>query len=73
MTPEKAAEQVDEKLRPKAWYVSTGVGATVDGPALFVYVKSGRHRELANLERSGVAGFPVLIRVTGGVRALRVG
>ncbi len=70
MTPEKAAEQVDEKLRPNPWYVSTGVGATVHGPALFIYVKSGRHRELTNLERTVVAGFPVLVRVTGGLRAI---
>ena len=70
MTPEKAAEQVNESLRLKPWYVSTGVGATHEGPTFFVYVKSGRHRELTTLERSGVAGFPVLVRVTGGLRAL---
>lgn len=70
MTPESAADLLDKKLRPYPWYVSTGVGDTTDGAALFVYVKTARRRELASLA-DGWMGYKVVIRPVGSIRPAR--
>jgi hypothetical protein len=67
MRAEDAAHELDQKLRVFPWYISIGVGRTANGPALFLYVKSARHRELQGL-KDGWRGFPVLIRPVGSVR-----
>ena len=64
---EQAADQLNNKLRPHSWYLSTGVGETSTGVALFVYVKSARHSELTAL-RNGWKGYPVFIRSVGSVK-----
>ena len=69
MTPEEAARRLDAELRPHPWYNSIGVGATEEGPALFVYVRTDRHRELSRLDR-GWLGYKVIVRPTGRVRAI---
>lgn len=70
MTPELAAKSLDKELRPYPWYISVGVGETDDAePALFLYVKSGRHRELRAVSR-GWCGFKVIVEVTGAMRPL---
>jgi hypothetical protein len=68
MTAEQAAKHLEQKLKAYPWYISVGVGATADGDAIFVYVKSSRHRELSTLDRW--MGFPVFVRATGTIRAL---
>jgi hypothetical protein len=67
MRPEDAARALDQELRRHPWYISTGVGEIERGPALFVYVKSARHKELQNLS-GGWMGFQVLIRPVGLIR-----
>jgi hypothetical protein len=69
MTVEQAAQQLEQRLRGYPWYISVGVGATTDGDAIFVYVKSLRHRELSSLKDKWM-GFPVFVRATGTIRAL---
>jgi hypothetical protein len=70
MTPEQAAQSLDEELRPYPWYVAVGVGNTDDAqPALFLYVKSGKHRKLNAVSR-GWRGFNVIVEVTGAMRPL---
>jgi hypothetical protein len=67
MSPDDAAGALDGRLRPFPWYLSVGVGQNDDGPMLFVYVKSARHRELSDLAR-GWMGYPVAVRATGAIR-----
>jgi hypothetical protein len=69
MSPDDAAVALDQHLRPFPWYVSVGVGRTKEGPLLFVYVRSSRHRELRSIE-SGWLGYPVAVRTTGAIRPL---
>ena len=70
MTPEQAAQSLDKELRPYPWYVAVGVGDTDDRqPALFLYVKSGKHRKLSAVSR-GWCGFKVIVEVTGAMRPL---
>jgi hypothetical protein len=69
VTSELAAKELDARLRENAWYLSTGVGETRDGkPALYVYVKTARHRELTQLRCW--MGFPVMIRAIGSIKPL---
>jgi hypothetical protein len=70
MTPEKAAALLDAELRPYAWYIATGVGETDDGPTLFVYAKTGKHRKLTSVEKNGWQGYKVNIEVTGPMRPI---
>lgn len=65
LTPEQAAEELDHELRPQAWYVSVGVGRAASGPALYLYVRSTRHKELRKLE--AWRGYPVYVRAIGRV------
>jgi len=68
MSPEAAANLLDAELRPYSWYLSIGIGTNEDGqPLLFVYAKTGRHRELAKL-RSGWLGYKVVVRPIGSIR-----
>ena len=69
MSPEEAARRLDAELRPHSWYTSTGVGATADGPVLFVYVTTGNHRPLSRLD-DGWMGYRVMVRPIGRVRAV---
>lgn len=69
MSPADAAKRLDERLRGQAWYLSTGIGQTEAGTALFVYVKSDRHTELRILAQ-GWMGYPVMVRKVGGIRPL---
>jgi hypothetical protein len=68
MTAEQAAQRLDDRLRGRHWYVSVGIGTTSAGEAIFVYVKSLRHRELTDL-REGWMGYPVLVRAVGSIKA----
>ena len=71
MNPELAAQSLDKELRRYPWYIAVGVGnADDDQPALFLYVKSGRHRKLSEISR-GWCGFKVIVEVTGAMRALQ--
>jgi hypothetical protein len=68
MTPEDAARALDMKLRPHPWYLSIGVGSNEKGnAAIYVYVKSRRHRELESLSE-GWMGYDVVIRPVGSIR-----
>ncbi len=68
MTPEDAARSLDNKLRPHPWYLSIGVGNNEKGQtALFLYVKSIRHKELKSLS-TGWMGYEVIIRPVGSIR-----
>jgi hypothetical protein len=69
MSPDEAARRLDAELRPHPWYSSTGIGDTVDGPVLFVYVSTGNHRALTRLDR-GWMGYRVVVRPVGRVRAI---
>lgn len=66
MTPERAAQKLDERLRSHNWYLSTGVGTTAVGEALFVYVKSQNHPELKTLGDRWM-GYDLLIRKVGSI------
>jgi hypothetical protein len=68
MNAEIAADRLDQTLRGRPWYMSVGVGSTAEGEAIFVYVKSLRHRELSRLQ-DGWMGFPVKVRAIGTVSA----
>ena len=59
--------QLDQKLRMKPWYISVGVGDTDEGAALFLYVKSKRHREIAQLGDSWL-GFKLVVQPVGSIR-----
>jgi len=68
MNVEDAARALDKKLRPYPWYLSVGVGDTGAGrEALFVYVKSQRHKEIKSIA-NGWMGFEVVIRPVGSIR-----
>jgi hypothetical protein len=67
MTAEQAAYQLDQRLRRYSWYMSTGIGETSEGWALFVYVKTPRQPELGAL-KDGWMGYKVMIRSVGAVR-----
>jgi hypothetical protein len=69
ISPEKAAELLDRELRQYPWYTSIGVGDTEEGTALFLYVTSGRHKELSRVA-DGWMGYPVIIRPIGRVRPI---
>lgn len=69
MHPESAAASLERELRPHPWFASVGIGQTSTGPALFVYVRTSRHRELRRYE-DGWMGFPVYVRAVGVVRSL---
>lgn len=69
VTVERAAATLDAELRSHPWYISVGVGAAAEGPVLFVYVKSEKHRELTRISK-GWQGYPVRIQRTGAIRAL---
>jgi hypothetical protein len=68
MSAQQAAKRLDQRLRSYPWYMSVGVGATSGGEAIFVYVKSLRHRELTSLDE-GWMGYPVFVRAVGAVKA----
>ena len=68
MSPDQAATELDKRLRPYKWYLSVGVGETGDEqPALFLYVKSLRHREIRDFEQ-GWKGYRVIVRAVGSIR-----
>jgi hypothetical protein len=69
MTIEEAAQDLESALRPFSWYLSTGVGATESGPALFVYVKSNS-KHVAAAVAGEWQGYRVVVRTVGGVRPL---
>ena len=70
MTPEQAAQSLDRELRSYPWYIAVGVGTADDGqPALFLYVKSDRHRKLSAVSQV-CCGIRVLVEVTGAIRPL---
>jgi hypothetical protein len=64
---ERAAAQLDQKLRMKPWYVSVGVGDTDGGVALFLYVKSKRHRDILELGNSWL-GYKLIVEPVGSIR-----
>lgn len=67
MTPELAATHLDAYLRKYSWYVSVGVGQLDNKEALFVYVKSNKHRELKAIA-DGWMGYKTLVRPTGAIK-----
>jgi len=69
MSPDEAARRLDAALRPYSWYSSVGIGQTADGPTLFVYVRSDKHRELSKLNH-GWQGYRVIVRPVGRIRAI---
>ena len=72
MSPDEAAQELDKQLRIYSWYLSTGVGRTEDGAALFVYVKSRNHPELKSVKK-GWRGYTVLIRAVGTIHPVANG
>lgn len=71
MTLERAVTDLHARLRKFSWFVSLGTGRLRNGDdAIFLYVKSARHRELKTLE-SGWRGYPVVIRASGAMKPLR--
>lgn len=69
MNPEEAARRLDAELRRHSWYSSVGTGRTPEGPALFLYVKTGKHRELSRLGDEWM-GYRLIIRPVGRIRAV---
>lgn len=67
IVPEQAAARLDQKLRMKPWYISVGVGETDEGAAIFLYVKSARHREIADLGKRWL-GHRLIIKPIGSIR-----
>jgi hypothetical protein len=70
VTADQAANQLEQRLKSFPWFISVGVGSIDDGDAIFLYVKSLRHRELRRLGNRWM-GYPTVIRATGTIRALR--
>jgi hypothetical protein len=68
-TLDEAARQLDAELRKYNWYLTLGTGRTEEGPAIFVYTKSGRHRRLHELSR-GWMGYKVIISPIGSIKAV---
>jgi hypothetical protein len=68
---ERAAAQLDQKLRMKPWYISVGVGDTDEGVALFLYVKSKRHRDVIGLGNNW-RGFRLIVQPVGSIRPAAV-
>ena len=64
-----AARDLEQRLRQYPWFLSIGIGNTDEGAALFVYVKSRRHRPLTEIE-NGWRGHRVIIRAVGSIRPL---
>jgi hypothetical protein len=64
---ERAAAELDQKLRMKPWYISVGVGDTDKGVALFLYVKSKRHRDIIGLGNNW-RGFRLIVQPVGSIR-----
>jgi hypothetical protein len=67
VSPEEAAQALDNNLRKYPWYVSVGVADDGRSTALYVYVKSRRHKELVYLAQ-GWMGYQVVIRPVGTIR-----
>lgn len=67
--PEEAARRLDQELRGRPWYLTTGVGESDDGHVLFVYVKRISKRDSEALEQ-GWLGYPVIVEAMGGIRAI---
>jgi hypothetical protein len=64
---ERAASRLDLKLRMKPWYISVGVGETEEGAAIFLYVKSKRHREISDLGNRWL-GHRLIVKPVGSIR-----
>lgn len=69
MSPEEAAKSLDTALRSNPWYISVGVGATIKGPALFVYVRSSRDFGVSTIQKLWM-GYEVIVRPVGSVRTV---
>lgn len=68
--PLTAARRLDERLRGEPWYLSTGLGKVEELDAIFVYVKSARHRSLSELGNQWM-GYRLVVRATGSIRPLQ--
>jgi len=66
---DRAADNLDLVLRNQPWFVSSGVGETPDGFAIFVYSKNASGPKAQKLEQSWM-GFPVIVRVIGKIRRI---
>ncbi len=66
---ERAASDLDDKLRSEPWFISTGVGETKSGFTIFVYAKnqSGPKKYKLHL---GWMGIPVVVRAIGRIRRI---
>jgi len=64
---DRAADNLDSILRNQPWFISSGVGETPSGFAIFVYSKNASGPKTQKLEQ-GWMGFPVIVRVTGKIR-----
>lgn len=69
MNVEEAANELYVSIRDRAWLVSVGVGSTLQGPAIFVYVKSATAPGVSSIAKTW-RGYDVIVRATGSVRPL---
>ena len=67
MTIHEAAESLHDFLAHSRWLVGVGVGKSEGDDAIFLYVTSGNHKELKDLQGEW-EGFPVSIKATGKVQ-----
>ena len=68
LTVHDATERLFETLSHRPWFVSIGRG-TVDGrDAIYLYVKTIRHKELDDLKKHGYHGVPVIVEKSGEFR-----
>lgn len=68
MDVERAAQELDYKLRIHPWYLCTGIGQTAQRPTLFVYVKLARGSSFPRIQKDW-RGFNVVVRRAQGLRA----
>lgn len=64
---EEASRRLNDHLRLKSWYLSVGVGETDEGDAIFLYVKTKRHRDISKLGKRWM-GFSLIVEAVGSIR-----
>ena len=69
MTRTAAAESLQTKMQGKPWLTAVGTGKDHGNEAIFVYVSSLKHAELAQLN-GGWYNYPVIIRKMGPPRPI---
>lgn len=70
---EAAAKELNRRYRSSSWFISVGVGQTERGSsAIYLYVKSRRHRELNEFDKVWM-GYQLIIEVVGSIKPANLG